>query len=163
MGEWMAAHDQTPELVISSPARRARQTAARCADAAGYRGEIRVEKALYANGPGAYPASLARLDDTIRSVMLVGHNPDISIAVETLSGAYNRMPTTALARIELPIDRWSAWEAQRGQLAWVQLPEQDRRSLLHLRVKRVAQTVAQQVESQHTEHRRHPREKDDMR
>ena len=124
VGEWMAERDLLPNLVISSPAKRAKQTTLRCAQAADYQGEIRFDEALYGNGEDAYLASLERLDDTIQSVMLVGHNPDITIVVETLSGAYNRMPTAALARIDLPIARWSMLmgEEKAGKLIWVQLP-----------------------------------------
>ena len=123
IGEWMAEQDLLPDLVISSPATRAKQTTQRFTKAADYQSEIRFDEALYCNGEDAYLASLEQLDDTVHSVMLVGHNPDISIAVETLSGEYSRMPTAALARIDLPIARWSMLmgEGTPGKLAWVQL------------------------------------------
>ena len=126
VGVWLAEHGLVPDLVISSPAKRARQTTQRCAEAADYQGEIRYDETLYCNGEDAYLAALEKLDDTIQSAMLVGHNPDISIAVETLSGAYHRMPTAALARIDLPIARWStlAEKDKPGRLAWVQLPHE---------------------------------------
>lgn len=127
VGAWMAEQDLAPDLAISSPAKRARQTIERCAQAADYQGEIRYNETLYCNGEDAYLAALEELDDTIQSVLLVGHNPDIAIVVETLSGEGNRMPTAALARIDLPIARWSALlENERpGKLAWVQLPHDD--------------------------------------
>ena len=124
VGAWMAERDLLPDLVISSPAKRAKQTTERCAEAADYQGEIRFDQTLYCNGEEAYLAALEQLDDTIQAVILVGHNPDISIAVETLSGEYSRMPTAALARIDLPIARWSMLmgKGEPGKLAWVQLP-----------------------------------------
>ena len=110
--------------MISSPAKRAKQTTQRCTEAADYQGPIRFDQTLYCNGEGAYLAALDQLDDTVQSVMLVGHKPDISIAVEMLRGAYHRMPTAALARIDLPITRWSAVaeKARPETLTWVQLP-----------------------------------------
>jgi phosphohistidine phosphatase len=127
VGAWMAEQDLVPDLVISSPAKRARQTTERCARAADYQGEIRYNEMLYGNGEDAYLVALEELDDTIGSVLLVGHNPDIAIVVETLSGEYERMPTAALARIDLPIARWSALldKEKPGKLAWVQLPHDD--------------------------------------
>ncbi|MBN1581539.1 MAG: histidine phosphatase family protein [Anaerolineae bacterium] len=126
LGAWMATEDLVPDLVISSPAKRAKQTTQRCTEAADYQGEIRFDETLYCNGEDAYLVTLERLDDTVQSVMLVGHNPDISIAVEMLSGQSNRMPTAALARIDLAIVRWSALmeKGVPGKLAWVQLPHE---------------------------------------
>jgi len=125
VGVWMAEQDLVPDLVISSPAKRARQTTEHCAGAAGYQGEIRYDKTLYCNGEDAYLVALEQLDESIQSVLLVGHNPDLSIVVEALSGEYNRMPTAALARIDLANARWSALleKEKPGKLAWVQLPQ----------------------------------------
>ena len=38
--------------------------------------------------------------------MVVGHNPTMEQLVRSLTGAFRRMPTAALAHIELPIQRW---------------------------------------------------------
>lgn len=124
IGQWMAEHDQLPALIVSSPAERARDTALRCARAAGYAGEVRLAGSLYACGERAYLDLLIELDDAIQSAMLVGHNPDLSIVVEALSGEYNRMPTGALARIDLPVEKWSDLPGKTGVLAWVQVPEE---------------------------------------
>ena len=124
VGEWMAGQAIVPDLVISSPAKRARQTARRCAEAAQYTGEIRLENALYSSGEMGYLGLLRDLDDRVGSVLLVGHNPDIAVLVERLSGHAVRMPTAALARIDLPIERWSELADGQGELAWVHVPGQ---------------------------------------
>ena len=124
VGEWIAAQGLVPNLVISSPARRARQTAKRCAEGARYSGEIRLEDALYFSGEMAYLELLRGLGDEIESALLVGHNPDIAILVERLSGQTARIPTAALARIDLPIAHWSELVEGLGKLAWVRIPGQ---------------------------------------
>jgi phosphohistidine phosphatase len=124
VGEWMAGQGLALDLVISSPAKRARQTARRCAETAQYAGEIRLENALYFSGEMGYLDLLRGLEDRIGSVLLVGHNPDIAALVERLSGRTVRMPTAALARIDLPIERWSEVADGRGELAWVHVPGQ---------------------------------------
>jgi phosphohistidine phosphatase len=122
VGEWMAAQGLAPNLVISSPAKRARQTARRCADAVQYAGEIRLEDSLYVASEMAYLELMRGLDDRVGSVLLVGHNPDIAVLVERLSGQAERMPTAALARIDLPIEHWSELAEGQGKLAWVHMP-----------------------------------------
>ena len=124
VGEWMAGQSLVPDLVISSPAKRARQTARRCADAAQYTGGIRLEDTLYLSGENTYLELLRGLDDRVGSVLLVGHNPDMAVLVERLSGQAVRMPTAALARIDLPIERWSELAEGQGGLTWVHVPGQ---------------------------------------
>jgi phosphohistidine phosphatase len=124
MGEYLAQHDMLPDVIVSSPAERARDTAVRLADAADYQGEIRFEEALYLTDDEAYLELIWDLDDTIGSVMFIGHNPATESVIETLSGQYARMPTAACARIDYPIERWRELDEGTGQLVWVQLPRE---------------------------------------
>ena len=122
VGTFIAEGGLVPDLILSSPAERARQTTLRCAEAADYMGVVQFEESLYFSGVDAYWELLSELDDSIGSVLLVGHNPDIATAVEMLSGQWQRMPTAALARIDLDIADWAELSARTGQLAWVKLP-----------------------------------------
>lgn len=124
MGVFMAANDALPDLILTSTARRARDTAERCAHAADYQGEIRVEEALYLTDDDTYLEMLWSLDDTLASVLFVGHNPATESIVEALSCRYVRMPTAALARIEFDIESWAELRERTGRLAWVQLPRE---------------------------------------
>jgi len=124
MGEFLTGRDLLPDLIVSSPAKRARQTALRCAEAADYLGEIRFAESLYFSGDDAYLELLWELDDALGSVLFVGHNPDMESAIEALSGRYARMPTAALARIDFSTESWSELTEGGGRLAWVQLPRE---------------------------------------
>ncbi len=56
--------------------------------------------------------------------MVVGHNPGIEELVEELTGEWVRMPTSALAQIDLAIDNWSDLELEEtGKLVNVWLLE----------------------------------------
>ena len=41
-------------------------------------------------------------------VMVVGHNPTLESLLETLTDAFEWMPSGALAHVSLPIDSWRA-------------------------------------------------------
>ncbi len=125
LGAWLHEHDLGPDLIVSSPANRARQTTEHCVEAGDLMCEVRYDQSLYASGEQSYLEAIAGLDDTVGSVMLVGHNPDISIVVEWLSGAYHRMPTCALARIDLSIAQWAQLEERSGDLVWVRVPGEE--------------------------------------
>jgi phosphohistidine phosphatase len=50
---------------------------------------------------------LQQVADNNECVMVVGHNPDLEELLEMLTGDWERMPTAALALIELAINEWA--------------------------------------------------------
>ena len=50
---------------------------------------------------------LSDLGEDYERVMVIGHNPGLEELVEELTGDWIRMPTAALAVVELPIQDWS--------------------------------------------------------
>jgi phosphohistidine phosphatase len=106
MGALLRKKDLVPDLVLSSPAQRARLTAELVIEESGYQGEVEFREELYSFDAEPYLKALTRLEDTIQCVMLVGHNPAMEELVERLTGEYLPMPTAALAQIELPIEHW---------------------------------------------------------
>jgi phosphohistidine phosphatase len=109
IGELVREHRLTPDMIISSDAARARLTAeaVAVAEAARYEGEILLDRRLYIAGPADILAVLRTVRKTkAGTVMIVGHNPGLEELVEQLTGEQHDLPTAALARIVLPIDRW---------------------------------------------------------
>ena len=108
MGELLRKQDLAPDLIISSTAKRAYRTAEIVADTSGYQAEIQFERSFYASEPEALIDILQQVADEIDCAMIVGHNPELEELVEVLTGEWERMPTAALALIELPIDEWAS-------------------------------------------------------
>ncbi len=106
MGKLLASLDLTPDLIVTSAARRARATAERVARAAGYGGELRLTEELYLADPETYLDLARETDDAVARLMLVGHNPGIEELVGQLAGREERMSTAALACFRLPIVHW---------------------------------------------------------
>ena len=109
-----------PEVVISSPLRRARQTADLLLEGIGTADKAAVDDRLR---PGAtwseMSAVMAEHPDTER-VMFVGHEPDLSRAVEVLTGATSiRLRKGGLACVEFD----DGPEPGRGELAWLVDPD----------------------------------------
>ncbi len=106
MRELVREKGLTPDLILSSTARRALATAEAAAETCGYDGDVRGLHGLYSFGPEPYLAALIGLPDHCECVMLVGHNPAMEELLEVLTGEYLRFPTAALAHVELPVDHW---------------------------------------------------------
>ncbi len=114
--------EMKPQLVLSSSAVRARETAAGLADLLGSGVELRAEERLYLAGPATLSAVLGEQPDTCARIMTVGHNPGLEEWVEHLCGAQVRLPTAGLALLELEIGRWAGVAAGCGRLQWLVVP-----------------------------------------
>jgi phosphohistidine phosphatase len=112
----MLENDFIPEIIVSSPAERARQTATLVRASARLDGPIRFDERIYGAGTSDILDIISELDDTAGSAMLVGHNPTFENAVQVLTGKYERMPTATLAVIDLEITEWKGITPGCGRL-----------------------------------------------
>lgn len=123
MGAFLADHNMLPDLIVSSPAERAKQTTELAVGSAGYSGPVQFEKNIYA----AFVTDLAdivrALPEDAERVMLVGHNPGFEDLVELLGGGAVRMPTAAVAYIVLFVEQWRDVKAGCGVLQWLVTPK----------------------------------------
>jgi phosphohistidine phosphatase len=126
MGALVRERRLTPDLIISSDAMRARMTAEAVAETDRAVGEIQLDPRLYLAGPADILAVLREVTETtVRTVMIVGHNPGLEYLVAQLTGDPHDFPTAALAEILLPIDQWRDLElSTRGTLAGLWRPKE---------------------------------------
>ena len=106
MGKFLQEQGLMPDRILTSSAKRARNTASRVAKACGYTSKVKQVDAFYDTVAGVYYETLQALPDKYQRVMVVGHNPTMEQLVRSLTGEFRRMPTAALAHIELPIQQW---------------------------------------------------------
>jgi phosphohistidine phosphatase len=127
MGKILKERGLVPDLVISSTATRAKDTASAVAKHSGYKGKrIRFES-LYAAEPGAYLAVIRELTDNYQRVLIVGHNPGVEELIELLTGEIHIVPTCTLAQIEFEIEKWSDTLRRltdRGRLVEILIPDE---------------------------------------
>lgn len=106
MGQLIARNDLVPDVVLTSTAVRARETARLVVAAAGTSAIVMQTEALYHGDPDSLMASLAEHGGGADRVMLVGHNPGLEELVTALTGQVERLPTATLARIDVEIAAW---------------------------------------------------------
>jgi phosphohistidine phosphatase len=127
MGERLPLIAPAIDLVVSSDARRARQTAEVATTAARYMGEIVLQGEIY----GAYVDTLIHivraLPDSADCVLLVGHNPgfeDLSAALAEAGTPPPHLPTSGLAHLEFAASRWRDVREGKGRLVNVHTPKE---------------------------------------
>jgi phosphohistidine phosphatase len=123
MGRFMRDKHLRPDLVLSSPAVRAKQTTSRLLHAAGLTSRTICDQRIYEASAHRLLEVLAGVEVAADKVLLVGHNPGIEQLVLFLTGADERMPTAALAAITCDIDQWGKLGPRMGQLDWVVRPK----------------------------------------
>jgi phosphohistidine phosphatase len=97
IGAWLAANVDPVDLVICSPATRARQTWQLASATLDPAPPVRQDDRLYGASPTELLTVLAELPDELETVALVGHNPGLADLVEFLSGEPREMKTSAVA------------------------------------------------------------------
>ena len=124
MGRLLDEEGIVPDLILSSTAKRARVTAERVAKAAGYGGPIVLRRDLYHASPSTIMAEVARVDDDVERLLVVGHNPGMEVLTGMLTGVYHRFPTAALmhVRFEPPVLHWAQTPGRQATLLDVWVP-----------------------------------------
>jgi len=126
MGQRLAEHGTHPDLLVTSPAVRARQTAKLLADALGYpRAQIRLEPALYLADPATLLAVVADQDDGAACLLVVAHNPGLTDLANHLLPdlALDNLATGGVVAISFEADRWAALATAPRQLLYYDYPK----------------------------------------
>ncbi len=127
MGELMEQNGFVPQIILSSPAMRAKTTAELVRKAGNLIAEILFEHRIYESSPHTLSHVVSVTDDAYDSAMLVGHNPGIEGFIRFLTGDIELMPTAALAVIDLNIDSWSSINDGVGKLNKIFRPKEEMR------------------------------------
>lgn len=99
-----------PDLVISSTAKRAEQTAKKIARSIGYDIDaIKWYEKLYHCIPAVFEEVLYEVDDHVKTVFIVAHNPGITQFVNEMSSDFHtdNMPTCAVVGTEFALKHWN--------------------------------------------------------
>lgn len=130
-GIMLAERAEVPQLALVSTAQRARDTWASLCAGLGVTPEVWFDSTLYDAGPPAVVELLAAVSADVESVIVVGHNPTISVAASALSdgdGAAeleallaDGMPTAAMATFDIRVP-WADVNARRLRLTRLDVP-----------------------------------------
>ena len=124
IGSFLTAAGLEPELILSSTALRAVGTAEHAAKAGGWGSRIVPVAALYASEPGRVLEVLRETAPEIGRLLVTGHEPTSSQLVSLLMGGGRlRMPTAAVACLDLEHGDWADLAAGSCILRWLMVPK----------------------------------------
>jgi len=125
MGEELVKRNKTPDLILSSPAKRAVNTAKRVIEAIDYQKELVIIKDFYFGYMEHIINSIKSIDNENNVAMIVGHNPLWEDLVTELSkkSDFIVMPTAAIASLVFNTDDWRMIKEHGGELEWIITPK----------------------------------------
>jgi phosphohistidine phosphatase len=132
VGEWLLEESLVPDLLISSTAERAKETALLVGEAMDYKKKhILWDENIYMAEVPALLGVLADCPTKTRAVMLIGHNPGLEELMRYLLGAEvetppdgKLLPTATVARLEMPKD-WHKLESGCAKLLGLRRPRRE--------------------------------------
>lgn len=106
MGEILKNKGINPDLIISSPAYRARETARKIAKKIKYIEEIMYNEYIYEASLKTILEVMNFIEDEYDEVILVGHNPGLNMLAFYLVNFNENLPTSGVIEIEFNCQTW---------------------------------------------------------
>ncbi len=124
MGELLKEKVVNPDLVISSPAKRASKTAQIIAEQIGYsKRDIIYSEEIYEASSRELLDFIKKIDDKYNSVMLFGHNPGFTMLNNFLSKQYiDNIPTCGIVALEFN-NTWKEIDKNTAKMIFFDYPK----------------------------------------
>ena len=125
MGKRLAHRGIHPDLIMTSPAVRARTTAEIYAVQLNYRlDKLRINPDQYAATVPTLLALLRKVESRFTTVMIVGHNPECTALANLLGGLHlENIPTSGVVALEFSIASWQSLAPGNGALLFFDFPK----------------------------------------
>jgi phosphohistidine phosphatase len=108
MAKVIEENDLIPDLILSSTATRALQTAEIVAESLDLEDQVVTFDFLYMGEPHDFVEALRRLGDDVEVAMIVAHNPGLEAYLQIIDGEIEALPTAGLGHLVLAIDDWAS-------------------------------------------------------
>jgi phosphohistidine phosphatase len=125
MGRFLNEREILPDIIISSPAKRAKKTAKIISDVLTYpKNRINYDEGIYEASTMGLLKITSTIDDSCKSAMLVGHNPSMTYFANMLANfRIGNIPTCGIVCIDLNISSWKKLSENSGKLAFFEFPK----------------------------------------
>jgi phosphohistidine phosphatase len=128
IGRFLKRKNVQPNFILSSPAVRARSTIEIALEVAQLNAELRYDERLYLASAADLLTIIRQFEDQCETIMLVGHNSGTEDLLHRLTGVQGVMPTAALAKIVIDVNKWSEvlikLSGGRAELEWLVKPKE---------------------------------------
>lgn len=107
MGSRLKAKSIMPDIILSSPAQRAKSTAEMIARELEYTKKIVFNENIYESSVDELRKIITGINDKKDTVFLIGHNPELNMLVDYYIKFYENIPTCGIVEVEFECDKWA--------------------------------------------------------
>ncbi len=105
-----------PDLIVSSPAIRTRQTSQIVAQELNYHKNIMYNEVIYQAFFNEIVESITYTFDTVNTLMIVGHNPSLTALAFTFGGFKKELKMGSVIRIDFTCNSWTDIDKNNAKL-----------------------------------------------
>jgi len=125
MGKKLYEQGEKPDLIITSPAKRAFSTARRIAKELDYSAKnIVKDETLYMADTDDFFKVIQSVPDSVKRLMLYAHNYGITYFANHISESQiDNIPTCGVVRIDFDVKSWKEIENKKGKMVFFEYPK----------------------------------------
>ena len=113
-----------PDLILCSPAKRAKLTAKGLAKEIHYKGKIDYKETLYMAEPIEVIKIIKEIQDKYNNVFIIGHNPETTELTDLMVDEYiDNVPTLGIVALNAPIKHWKKFKPEKTKLDFFIYPK----------------------------------------
>ena len=126
MGELLKKKGISPDLILASPALRAKITAETIAEKLNASEKLMFNEDIYEASSSTLKSIITQVDDNCSTLFLVGHNPGLNMLAEYFVEFDRNIPTSGILEIEFECARWRDVSAANATLLCFEYPKKYR-------------------------------------
>ena len=123
MGKRLRQDDVLPDIILSSPAKRAKKTAMAISKQIGFSKKIIYDENIYEASVYTLDKIIKAVDDKENILFLFGHNPSLNMLVENYVNFEQNIPTCGIIFIEFNCNRWEDIDSSNARLISFDYPK----------------------------------------
>lgn len=125
MSSYLMIKNILPDIILSSCALRAQETADIISEKLQYKGKIEYLQELYYTPTSTLLDILYMLDISVNMAFVIGHNPQLTdIANILIDEHISKIPSSAVVAINFDIQNWNELAYQKGKIDFFITPKQ---------------------------------------
>ena len=124
VGRYLRTNARIPDLLLSSPAAKTRETVELVVKTAKWTSEVRYDQRIYGADGLRLAEIVAQIENDRKVAVIVGHNPGIEELMVLLTGNSEQIPAGSVAKIRVKVNKWANAVDKRATLEWLVTPRE---------------------------------------
>ena len=125
MGAFINKKTGTPDVILSSSAKRAHETAILAAEGMEYsKDQIHTDQNLYFAPARWIMNVISKLPNDIDSCVFIGHNPGLTDLINSLGVNLDNLPTASTACFEFNVESWVDITTENANFKWLKIAKE---------------------------------------